>query len=521
MSTTNNLNYKIYDLAFIGSGIATSFTLLPLLEQLQTTKDKTYNIAVIEKNQEFHTGIAYGKRTGDTALLITSLDDFLPKGKYRNEFIDWLNTNKEPLIASLSSHGGELTKNWLNTHKKELINNQWENLYIPRRFFGIYIHQKVETTIASCPNVNLDLINNEVLSIKQINKSYQIDCNDESSNIVSNRVVLSIGIPPIKKLWSFSEYNLFSKFAFLVENPYDPDLNTNLKTIKSFVSELNKPVNVLIIGSNASAMEMIYKLNDEPEICNRLGKFIVVSPQGELPNSAQNEFTKSVNFQPKQLQALHSKASLTAIDIYNAANLDLDEAECLGYGPAVTEVPLSKEFNSLLNKLSKNELVKFACFYGNEIGKRQRRAGQHYTQVVEQLLLKNKLINLKGYFKSFYIDDNGNGLTFNYLSKDLNTPLKSQNTVQLVISCIGGKLLSQQPLSPLIDQLIKDKYCLINQSERGFKVNTNLEASKNIYVAGPLLAGNVINGKALWHLEHCGRIIALGDTLGLKLSKVL
>jgi uncharacterized NAD(P)/FAD-binding protein YdhS len=37
-------------------------------------------------------------------------------------------------------------------------------------------------------------------------------------------------------------------------------------------------------------------------------------------------------------------------------------------------------------------------------------------------------------------------------------------------------------------------------------VNDEMEASPGLFVLGPLLAGNVVNGTAIWHVEHCGRI---------------
>jgi hypothetical protein len=38
---------------------------------------------------------------------------------------------------------------------------------------------------------------------------------------------------------------------------------------------------------------------------------------------------------------------------------------------------------------------------------------------------------------------------------------------------------------------------------------------------GPLLAGNVINGSPVWHMEHCGRISTFGSALGPRLAGAL
>ena len=60
----------------------------------------------------------------------------------------------------------------------------------------------------------------------------------------------------------------------------------------------------------------------------------------------------------------------------------------------------------LLQKLSHEELREFACHYGNEIGKRQRRAGKHYTDVVDRLKSENKLVNVQGYYQGVTSIDN-------------------------------------------------------------------------------------------------------------------
>lgn len=512
---SNNLNSKTknYDLTFIGSGIATSFTIISLLQKLH---QKSVSIAIIEKSEEFHTGIAYGPRSGNSALLITSLADFLPEGSYRNDFIEWLTENKNFLLNELSKHDGVKTQKWLKTHELEINNNQWEDIYIPRRFFGLYINEKVKKAIKKNKNAKIDLINDEATAILPNTNGFEVTLTNNTL-LNSRRVVLSIGIPPIKKLWDNIEFYNLSKYACLIENPYNPSLSKNLEEIGKFVAKLKTKGNILIVGSNASAMEMIYKLHDEPEISARLDKFFVVSPQGELPNSAQTDFTKSINFEPKHLLALQNKLNLTAHAIYNAANLDLDYAESLGYGTAITEIPISKGFTGLLKQLSTEELEKFACHYGNEIGKRQRRAGQHYTDVVANLELKNKILNFKGYVRKLQLNENNKEVNFIFESrKDGNTYTFNQ-PVHIVLGCIGGKLLTQKPVTPLIDQLINDKICVVNKSKRGFSVDKNLQAYKGLFIAGPLLAGNVVEENALWHLEHCGRLIKTGEVLAKKI----
>lgn len=523
MTSTNS--YKnISDITFIGSGISTSFTIIPLLKLLSenSTKPVSLKLTIIEKSDEFHTGLAYGTRSGASALLITSLADFLPKGDEREAFIDWLSKNKTQLIQNLLNDGGILSENWVNVHSQDIANNNWERLYIPRCFFGVYIKEKVQQAVDDFNKNNhleIQYVTNEVIDIAKNDDNYTIHLKDTSDIVTSKKVIVSVGIPPVKQLWSDKEAIELSDKVCFISDPYKPSLTENLQKIEKFVSQQPETSNVLILGANASAMEMIYKTNDIASIKSKINNVFVVSPQGELPNSAPDEAYNAIEFIPKHLLELQNFEQLKAIEIYNAANKDLDEAASLGYGTAITEIPVSKAFLSLLSKLNTHELKEFACHYGNEIGKRQRRAGKHYTSVVDTLKSQSRLQHIKGHFSGVVNLNDENGTHFNYKKNKDSISETSNDTVQIIINCIGSKTLNQSPISPLIDNLIQKEYCKPNDSMRGFLINEHFESLPNLYIMGPLLAGNLINSTPLWHIEHCGRIISLGKLLAQNLSK--
>jgi uncharacterized NAD(P)/FAD-binding protein YdhS len=223
---------------------------------------------------------------------------------------------------------------------------------------------------------------------------------------------------------------------------------------------------------------------------------------------------------PQHLIELEQEDNLTALKIYEAANLDLDIADSLGYGTAISEVPVSKGFTSLMHKLNAHQLREFACHYGNEIGKRQRRAGKHYTNVVDKLRTELRLSNIKGYFVALEEESSQYGVSFRYKVSDGELQ-SSKSKVSIIINCMGSKTLQNKDISPLLDNLMARKLAISNDSNRGFQVNTSFETAPNLYIMGPLLAGNLINRLPLWHIEHCGRIIYLGKTLANHLSKSL
>lgn len=510
------INNKSFDLAFVGSGISTSFTLLNFLQNLVKNKpEEPIRIVVIERHSEFHTGIPYGSRSGNSSLLITSLVDFLPEPEL-SKFICWLNNNKEWLLRDFEEEGGMLTQLWLKKHEQAISENNWHDIFIPRRFFGRYIIEKLENEITKAEEHNLatvTLIQNSVENIFRQGKQYLIEGPEMQLNCT--KVVLGIGSPPPRTIWPESTNENLDP-PLLISNPYEPSLADNLKKIDTFLSHrTNKETNVLVIGANASALEILYKLNDLHGDSKAIKNFMFISSLGLVPDSVIDEEALK-SFQAKNLLALKAKSGLTAQEIADAANADLDVAESMQIGAATTIKPISKAFGDLLGALSPEELENFACFHGNEIGRRQRCAGRHYSEVIEDLRGQKRFEHIAGRYLGIKTDLNKD--TYLEYRDSASGEIKLKDTpLHLIINCIGSEQLDNKNINPLYQNLLASGICQPNKSLRGFTVNEDLEASPNFHVVGPLLAGNVLDGRALWHLEHCGRIIWSSSLMANKL----
>ncbi|PSB40183.1 hypothetical protein C7B77_28685, partial [Chamaesiphon polymorphus CCALA 037] len=73
--------------------------------------------------------------------------------------------------------------------------------------------------------------------------------------------------------------------------------------------------------------------------------------------------------------------------------------------------------------------------------------------------------------------------------------------------------------SSLIQNLIRRQICVPNESNRGFVIDKNFEASKNCYLMGPLVAGNIDGNFRVWHAESCQRIIGFSQNLAAALLR--
>jgi len=505
---------SVQDIIFIGSGISTSFSLIKLMKLVEKkgVPEKLF-ISIIEKNSEFHTGIPYGSRSGFSALLITSLRNFLPQPQLA-DFLIWLNENKIWLLKEFEKEGGERSKVWLETHAKELKNNEWEDLFIPRRFFGCYIEQKVKREIERLENKNLikvSYISSEVLDTEEHSDYWEISLKN-NGKLYAKKVVLAIGSLPTKSLWKKSALIEKDNLLF-INKPYQKSLPQTLKTIKEFTQKRTaKNTNLIIIGANASGLELLYKIHDYNLA---IDSFTILSTKGILPD-AEIDKEKLLTYRPKFLWQLKEESTLNAEQIAEATFKDLNEAEKIQLGAASTVGIISSAFGSLLSRLNSVELKKFACFYGNEIGRRQRCAGVQYSNTIEVLKTQNKFNHIAGKFSTIHKTSSGE-YTVEYLDTATQKNIIVDKPANIVINCIGGMNFTDQELPNFLKNLIHKKIITINSSKIGIDVNDNLESAQNFYINGPLLAGNVIEDEAVWHVEHCGRIIKFSELLATKL----
>ncbi|MBQ4819547.1 FAD/NAD(P)-binding protein [Aquimarina sp. MMG016] len=515
MQSENNTN--ISNITFIGSGISSSFTILHLLDSIEDGADNNkIRINIIDKYNEFHTGIPYGSRSGFSVHLITSLKNFLPEPEL-SKFIIWLNDNKEWLLEELKKDGGALSTEWISKHAEKIKNNDWEDLFIPRRFFGSYIDQKVKNRLADFrQSVEVTYINGEVVDVDKQDNKYLLSL-ENGEIILSEKVVVSIGSLPVNHLWK-KEDLIEEDHLLFANDPYKPELKETLYKIDKFSERLSdKKLNVLVVGANASGLEIMYKLNDLENIKSRINKFMFLSTQGLLPDAVVDRERKK-SFVPFNLQALAEENDLTAKIIADAAYKDLDHADEIHLGAASTVEVVSKAFGGLLGKLNEEELKKFACIYGNDIGRRQRCAGFHYSKTIDDLKDEGRFDHIAGRFSNIIENDNGE-YKLEYLDTASGENKMYKEPVHIIVNCIGSTNLTKKDVPSLLKNMIDKGYCKPNDSKIGLEVNDALETVENLHIMGPLLAGNIFEGKAVWHLEHCGRIIWLSQVLSQKLNE--
>tara|TARA_B100000902_G_scaffold399752_1_gene472305 strand:- start:2842 stop:4464 length:1623 start_codon:yes stop_codon:yes gene_type:complete len=506
-----DLSNKEIDIAFIGSGLSSTFTLIEYINQLEEIPSlKTSNsndlvrIMMFEKDSWLWGGIPYGRRSGFTSLIITPLNEFLPESEL-NVFIDWMSENIDWLIVPFKQNAGNRSKKWLEDCEEKIKSKKSARIHIPRYFFGIYLWEKLKNACsASNKSIKLDFINAEVSSIKKNEVGSFSLCVNGDIAFSANQILLGIGIPQIRSL---GEINTKLNDIVFLKDPYFPDLESSINMIYDYVKK-RESSKILVVGANASALELIYQITNYIDVDKNNLHFTVMSPQGKLPDLFIKD--KQTKFKADSLNKLSISANeITADMILNALKYDLDYADKNNFNISDTLPIFTNHVGGLVQRLSKKEKQKFISFHGLEIGRLQRRAGLEYTQPIEELSLTNKLDVIKGKFINFSKDIDMTKVLF---KKD-NAGETQMRRYDVVINCAGSSGLTKAGMSPLLKQLIESGLCSSTPSNHGIEVGDNFEVMPGFYINGPLLAGNVVGEMGIWHVEHCGRIIGFSKKI--------
>jgi uncharacterized NAD(P)/FAD-binding protein YdhS len=517
---------KCYDVAIVGAGVSSAYTLihyLALLEQRSIASgdygQERYpvKILVTEKSGEFWTGIPYGSRSGRSSLLISSLQEFIPQQVERQHFIDWLNENRSRIFDRQTYQTGALASKWLQANEVAIAQCAWDQLFIPRHIFGAYIKQRLAKLLEAATTaglVEIDLIAADVLDIQRIEDLYRIDlavADRDDTAYSTKKVVLAIGSPPNVAFERDRSDDEREDICY-IDNMYEPSLDFNLDRICQALQKSAHPSQrqVLIVGSNAGTLDTLYSLNNSPAATSLIDKFVIVSPNAAFPHRISREVIE-IDYAPQHLIDLVASESFTAKQILGAVQQDVAEATARNINISDIYTVISKVVMQGLNKLNFGEQQQFVSRYAVEIGKLQRRAGGEYLDVVDNLIDRHKLAFLKGKFVRYFPLATG-GCGCEYISGETQQPQVFDAPVSVIINCAGFQDVTKSS-SVLIQNLLRREICSPNDSNRGFAIDKNFEASKNCYVMGPLVAGNIDGNFRVWHAESCQRIISLSQQL--------
>ncbi|MGZ3758879.1 MAG: FAD/NAD(P)-binding protein [Mucilaginibacter sp.] len=506
---------SIVDIAIIGSGAASTTTLIELFGKLidGPPLEERLNITVVDKYAEFWKGIPYGSRSSVNSLTITSVADFIANGKEHDLFFSWFKLNLDELLISYRQAGGIAAEKWIIDNIAELKADAWDKVYVPRYFFGIYMQEKLLGLLNKAEErglVKVTLIEAEAIDVENgENGLYKVmlEYPDKRSNAITvKKLVVAVGSAPVK---NYNKPGVNGLYTY-INDIYEPSLDQNLKAIHDTLANtpLTAERNVLLIGSNASSIELVYLLNNRPDIKSVVNKLVSISRKGHMPNSIAE--APLLAYPCPHLDALKTTGGYDIHKLVAAAKKDLEqsiqnETVIVPYVDRIVGYTIE-----LMQALGEEAKKIFFGTYGLQITRLIRRSGPAYKGASETLLQTGLLQLLKGDFED--ISTAANGGLLKYTDPDSGRPVVFDRPFRVVINCTGSDDL-QISSSRLINNLVNKKLCEVNLSGKGFVANENFEAAPNLYVIGPLLGGNMNKRIYFWHIENLARLLYLAPYL--------
>lgn len=255
-----------YDIAIVGSGIACSRTLCEIAERLRapSARGKMLRIAVIEKEGEMWNGVPYGRRSALGALAFQRLQEFLDEPE-RSQYIEWLATNADWWLKGFKECGGPGASQWISDNQPLMECDKWGELYLPRFLFGLYVSAHAARAVeelAKAGIASIKPIHGEATGLWRMpGGHYRIAIEGKDgvrSSAKAKRVVLAIGSPPQKSIYGGAIAGRHGHTH--INDIYSPSEEINIHKIQQALSSVpdKRMANMLILGSNASSLEVLY-----------------------------------------------------------------------------------------------------------------------------------------------------------------------------------------------------------------------------------------------------------------------
>jgi uncharacterized NAD(P)/FAD-binding protein YdhS len=512
-------NPAAFDIAFVGSGIACSMTLLELTQTLLNADQAPgrLRIAVIERDEQFWCGVPYGPRTSIRALAIQKLDEFVVEPE-RSAYIAWLQRNRTHWLAMFQDQGGDAAARWIRDNREALDANRWGELYLPRNIFGMFIAEQVDAAIAALGAAGLAevvTIRAEAISACAAAGRHVIGLRPASNGpteIEADTVVVAIGSPPAKTMLADGREPAFT----YINDLYVPNAESNLDALRQALDRTESPEqrNVLVVGSNATSLEVLYLMRHDARLRERLNSITVISRSGLLPYMICDE---PLEFEFPRLTALVGAPTVTAADLMSAIRADMETAVERSLNPADLYDGFGAQLGQAMARMDVGQQEEFHCVYGMDFTKLVRRAGRDCRQASVELAADGTLSMLPG--DVVRVDANSSGQPFaNVRYRAAGVEQNHPDSFAAVVNCSGFEELDACS-SPFLLSAMSNGLCRPNRTNRGVVVDDGFEASPGFCVIGPLVGGNFNAKLRYWHVESAPRIRLLAKSLSAKLMQ--
>jgi len=487
---------------FIGGGFSTVLSLRYFVEDFLSMKKRSRSrththITILDKNDDFGPGLAYGRSTSSGLLLNSPVSSMVVSHR-GNEFLDWLEKN-EGIWRGLVNLEPRLNS-WRDSNRIHLARRHYDPVFMPRAVFGLFLKEMFDTTLKKAQTTNtlkVELRQAQAMSVTRHPGGVFETTLDDGGVLSADYLILATGSP--------------SPLRFpLAEGGkgYFPDIYASgIEAIADFMIKTakEKTTQLVCVGSNAAFMDVVHYLHNDRRLADKV-RITAISRSGKPPYGGIAEGDRET-YRLQHLDALQTKQDLRAVELISAAENEIEAARETGYvsEDRVLDLSVRKAIlnirETLLENLSRVEKRIFAERFGRRFEGVMRRTAIESSLEASDFMEQDKLRYLSGNIERIEMTKNGFAVVFEH------NGTKRTLFADVAINCMGTPRLKDSD-SLLFQNLLTVGLIAPNDSGAGIEVNENFEASPGLFVMGPMLGGGTSAGGEYFH--HLEDVTAIG-----------
>ncbi len=264
-------------IAVVGGGLSGSLLVMQLIEHLAKQPASTApppRIVLFDRDGAFGAGVPYGElHTEPNFLLIEPASMSTPP-----QFQQWLLEHREKLCAEMLADGDAALAAWARANERRLADGKLDDLFAPRRVFGRFVREQLAAQVAKAAREHLAdvrFVRGEVTDVRAAPEGGFSVVLDQRA-CAARSVVIAMGCIPRDLPASPG-----------ADDGYVHDMRVTgfgglARTLGARVAQLGRKADVLLVGSGATASEVIYFIANSPPVRRDIRSLRVLSRSGFL-----------------------------------------------------------------------------------------------------------------------------------------------------------------------------------------------------------------------------------------------
>ena len=501
-----------YDLLFAGGGFSAAVTLAYVLDEIgalwkagcgpgKAPGAAPVRIAVCDARGRFPKGLSYSEDEDSSAFMIIPASDMMPPDPGGgNAFTDWLVQEQSSWADRLSQSRNSLVKAWLPALTRAVEKRDFESAFFPRSVVGWFLEDLAAKAVAAAEADGYAQVDVRPLEIDRVQRNPgggPLSISTANSGVfTAGQLVVAIGSGAFGALCPSEPDG-----KALMTAPLDNGVSALRRELQDRLQDHDGEMGpeILVIGSNASSLDVISVLLDLHAEQGKPARITAVSPSGYFPPEYRSMAISRPD--PDPCRALSdlvaSDRAPTAQAIHDCAVRDRQNLLQVGAHIGEAKTLIYDHVLKLIKRLDAEEKRTFVEIYGNGLSRQFFMTSPIYAQLYRDAIAAGQLRIISGTVKRIQASDAGAGVEYDLAGKAV------RDSFDLVVDCSGFECPLSQSSIPLVQSLFADLGAQQNRSGRGFKTaQDSFEIAPDVFVLGPLFAGNVDStGICRWHLE--------------------